>query len=279
MTSRRAHTRIVRTLIATLLSAAAIAGCSTTDTAEVPTDVSTAPPQTTTATTLPPAVTTTTPVPDTTAAPDTTPAPKRQTFSDDGPFDAGPYRATQTFGPRFGIDLELPVDGLYGFDWDGNLAITLDAMGMQTMLTVFHLDESVMMPPVLDASQTESMDYLLSVSSPIPDDVLAWFAERPGVSPRGPAETVELGGREGRRQTFQFGAFDEGEPCIPDLDRICHPYLYQPVSGYFFFQFVGDVITVYQLTVGPNRVAIVVDESAEPELAATITESLEFLEY
>ncbi len=277
MTHRRSPVRVATALAIAFCATLGAASCSSNDTEEVttsPAPAPTAPAATQPATTASPTIAETTAAPATTEA-----APKRSTFDGDGPFDAGPYRATRTFGPRFGIDLELPADGLYGSDSTGDLTIALDAMAAQTLVMVLDLEASVMMPPVLDDAQIEDLDYMLSVSSATPDDLLAWFTERPGVSAVGPAETVEFGGYQARRQTFEFGPFDGGVPCFPDVEAACHVFLFQPASGYFYFQFVGDVITVYQLAVGSKRVAVVVDESAEPELARAVADSIEFLEY
>jgi hypothetical protein len=219
------------------------------------------------------------PVPDSTAAPTTSAAPRRQSIKGPGPFDAGPYRATRTFGPRFGIDVELPVDGLYGLDETGLMSIDLAVDGSEVLVTVHHLEVVLTLEPTLDMNQISQSEYLLSMSGATPDDLLAWFTDRPGVTAVGPVETVELGGRPARRQTIEFGPFDGAQSCSVGDDRACHFYFLHPVTGYSLYQAVGDVVTVYELMVADNRVAVVVDGSIAPELAAEVAESLEFLEF
>lgn len=279
MTPHRSPSTTATALIAILLATAA--GCSTTDSAEVaPVEPSATTVAATVTSTSPPATTAAPTVPETTAAPTTTEArPKRKTIDGGGPFEAGPYRATRTFGPRFGINFELPVDGLYGIDVPGLLSIDSVADGSEVLVTVHHLDAALTLEPTLDTTQIGAFDYMLSMSSETPDDLLAWLTSRPGVTATGSAEEVELGGRPARRQTFEFGPFDGAQACSLGDDRACHFLLFHPVSGYSIYHQVGDVATVYELTVGPNRVAVVVDANIEPELAATVAESLEFLDF
>ncbi len=194
----------------------------------------------------------------------------------DGPLSAGtryviPGRAS-TITTSVEIEFTPPIDGLVAFAVPGFVGVSRDPAGLQPGLQIVALDraEAIIDPAVDFANVSLPAPELVD---DVPEDFLAWFGARPGIT-AGPITEVEFGGVPARQMTYQAGPVPGGFPCGPDVSKTCGAHLWVP-SGVAVVTLEGDAGTLYEV-VGGARVLIDIPEGVgSAELASSMTINLD----
>lgn len=191
---------------------------------------------------------------------------------------AGKYRSV-TFGkPHFQMNFELPKEGLLVDMSEGALLIAADAEYSSTPIMFFDMGKTKVLPPTVTMEKMGDSQYVSSITSAAPDDVLAMLASRPGVT-GGPVQSVDFGGVPARRQLLAFRITSELSTCGRADDATCHFLFIEPTGGIGYYQTLPNEgqLLAYEMTVADRRIVVLQDVTVNPDVADLIAKSVEFV--
>ncbi len=134
------------------------------------------------------------------------------------PLDEGIiYAVDSEFSDAFALEMTAPSDGVATYVEPGFFAIYNDVDRADVIVEVFDLRSTDIFN---DSVLKLDMEFTDEMFSDAPDDVLGWFARRPGVAASPVVESTVLG-RPARSLTYSIGTVEGAEPCLPDNDGDC----------------------------------------------------------